>query len=182
MQDPEEHASIEKFASRCFCIELVSFLDVYLALKMSIYKDIRRNGLNRRYAVQTDGDANASAVSHDMPPRHHAIDIPDTIPTHTADGLSTHAHSIHDSPTTHFLDMEEQESAQSVRGSGSQATIAVSVSENLASLSSSITATMTHAFPEYTISDDTIISEHLRCVLKIIVHTFMLPESPLAIN
>ncbi|KAJ2100577.1 hypothetical protein GGI16_003669 [Coemansia sp. S142-1] len=117
-----------------------------------------------------------------MSPHHQAVDVPEPTPTHTADGLSIHSHSNSNPRTTHSLDIERHESAQLARGSGSQATLAASVSENLASLSSSISATMAHAFPEYSISDDTLISERLRCVLKTVVRTFMLPESPLAIN
>ncbi|KAJ2263198.1 hypothetical protein GGI01_000935 [Coemansia sp. RSA 376] len=182
MQDPEEHDSIEKFAGRCFCIELVLFLDVYLALKMSIYKDIRRHGPNGGSAAPTDGNASISPLAHDMSPHHQAVDVPEPTPTHTADRLSLHSHFNSNPRTTRSLDIERHESAQLARGSGSQATLAASVSENLASLSSSISATMAHAFPEYSISDDTLISERLRCVLKTVVRTFMLPESPLAIN
>ncbi|KAJ2045262.1 hypothetical protein H4S04_005747, partial [Coemansia sp. S16] len=182
MQDPEEHDSIERFAGRCFCIELVLFLDVYLALKMSIYKDIRQYGPNGGSAAPTDGNASISPLAHDMSPHHHAVDVPEPTPTHTADRLSIHSHSNSNPRTTRSLEIERHESAQLARGSGSQATLAASVSENLASLSSSISATMAHAFPEYSISDDTLISERLRCVLKTVVRTFMLPESPLAIN
>ncbi|KAJ2908630.1 hypothetical protein GGI21_002693, partial [Coemansia aciculifera] len=131
MQDAEEHKSIEEFAGQCFCAELVSFLDIYLALKMSIYKDIRQHGPCQELV----SSANSNTTTH--------------------------------------------ASAQFTSG---QATLAASVSENLASLSPSIAATMAHAFPDSTISKNTLIPERLRCVLQTIVRTFLLPESPLAIN
>ncbi|KAJ2642034.1 hypothetical protein GGF44_001851 [Coemansia sp. RSA 1694] len=160
MQDAEEHDSIERFAGRCFCAELVSFLDVYLALKMNIYKDIRQHGPSLPSAAPADSDTPARAGS-DLVMRAPASSTPHTV---------------------HFLDTEGLASGQPAHGSGSQANLAAALSDNLASLSSSITATMTRAFPEYDISDDTLISERLRDVLKTIVRTFMLPESPLAIN
>ncbi|KAJ2583521.1 hypothetical protein GGH95_000953 [Coemansia sp. RSA 1836] len=160
MQDAEEHDSIEQFAGRCFCAELVSFLDVYLALKMNIYKDIRQHGPSLPSAAPADSDTPARAGS-DLVMRAPASSTPHTV---------------------HFLDTEGLASGQPAHGSGSQANLAAALSDNLASLSSSITATMTRAFPEYDISDDTLISERLRDVLKTIVRTFMLPESPLAIN
>ncbi|KAJ2021975.1 hypothetical protein IWW57_004704, partial [Coemansia sp. S610] len=180
--DPEEHNSIEQFAGRCFCIELVSFLDVYLALKMSIYKDIRRHGPNGSPRAPTDSDNSTSALARDIQPHHYTVNVPPPTPAHAANGVSTRAHSISSLHTTHSIDAERHVSAHLEHGHGSQATIAASATENLASLSSSITATMAHAFPEYSLGDDTLISERLRCVLRTIIHTFMLPESPLAIN
>ncbi|KAJ2313621.1 hypothetical protein IWW54_001406 [Coemansia sp. RSA 2705] len=40
LQNAHEHQKIERFAETCFCAELMSFLDVYLALKSSIYHEV----------------------------------------------------------------------------------------------------------------------------------------------
>ncbi|KAJ2489018.1 hypothetical protein IWW37_004346, partial [Coemansia sp. RSA 2050] len=130
MQDPEEHDSIERFAERCFCIELVSFLDVYLALKMSIYKDIRRNGPNGGPIAPTDSNDSNSAFAHDMSSHHHTANVPASTPTPTPtraiDGVSTRANSNSSPRTTYAIDAEGIASARLDRGLGSQATLAAS--------------------------------------------------------
>ncbi|KAJ2329113.1 hypothetical protein IWW51_000797 [Coemansia sp. RSA 2702] len=40
LQNAHEHQKIERFAETCLCAELMSFLDVYLALKSCIYHEV----------------------------------------------------------------------------------------------------------------------------------------------
>ncbi|KAJ2704094.1 hypothetical protein FB645_003569 [Coemansia sp. IMI 203386] len=54
--------------------------------------------------------------------------------------------------------------------------------QNLSNLSVGITQAMQQAFPGLLVSERTVLPESLRNTANIIIKTFMLPDSPLAIN
>ncbi|KAI8326473.1 hypothetical protein GQ54DRAFT_307469 [Martensiomyces pterosporus] len=206
MQDTTEHEKIRKFASSCFCTELIIFLDVYLALKASIFLDIQSNGVPTATSLQRIHIQN-SAAAHSLPPSiasaessHASLRIAQT---NVSPRLGSAHRSSEFQDTTGrmqylkgcrlFKMLHPSKESLPQRKSGIkhpdsdhsrtvQATTQTRDSAILTSLTVGVSGTMVYYFPDMTIDSSTPVSENLRDSLNSTIKTFTLPESPFAIN
>ncbi|KAI8326474.1 hypothetical protein GQ54DRAFT_307470 [Martensiomyces pterosporus] len=200
MQDTSEHEKIRRFANSCFCTELVSFLDVYLAFKASIYLDIQ-DGIAQAALISQNHHDRGSADLHSPPPsiatakssRGSLEDAPlrsspHSSKSHKSTDRMHHAKSqrhlklLLSSKESHVQRKRESRYPEPKQIEAAEAKTPAIINANLASLAVGIAESMAHAFPHLGITSGTLVSENLRIPLSAIIRTFILPESPLAIN
>ncbi|KAJ2856007.1 hypothetical protein GGI22_003944, partial [Coemansia erecta] len=68
MRTPDGHDKIEKYAQACFCPELLSFLDVYVALKGCIFNELKREYTT--YEIKEENTNHMHTDMHRIPTIH----------------------------------------------------------------------------------------------------------------
>ncbi|ORX70447.1 hypothetical protein DL89DRAFT_256664 [Linderina pennispora] len=173
LQDPEEHERLKQFAVRCFCSELMSFLDAYAALKANIHLDLKTHSTPEQ-------NTNLRPISGSVISSFDTLQPPTTTPNlHVTCSISgtgrSHASQDVVAPFL-FDDTRRSESPES------RLTRPSSFGIGLTDITTGIVQTMAKAFPRLVIDDSTTISERIREPVSAILTTFILPESSLAIN
>ncbi|KAJ2816156.1 hypothetical protein GGI24_005808 [Coemansia furcata] len=206
MQHAERHREVTRFAALCFCMELVSFLDVFQAFKSCVYREMLASISQPLSSTPLVDSADSGAIS-ELQSIAKSASTQST--SHRLAGVRSinskdlTAHSsvprAAASPRTSVV-LGGRNLAQAIFNRDSLKTVLWSrrkapsqpnkqgadaipqTSANLQSLATGIAKTMAQAFPDQGIGGYTEFSESLRESLCALINTFILPESPLALN
>ncbi|KAJ2461506.1 hypothetical protein GGF42_000147 [Coemansia sp. RSA 2424] len=207
MQNADKHEEVKRFAASCFCTELVLFLDVFQALKHCVYRDMLAtiSGSQSNVQLRSNVNSGARSESHSIATtastRSTSLSTPnwgvrnmyDEVTTRSSEsraaapartslvlGRKNLAHALFKRGAFKSMlrpkrKLHDQSSKQNTTGNPQ-------TSAYLQSLTTGITKTMEQAFPEQDIGGYTEFPESMREPLCALINTFILPESPLAIN
>ncbi|KAJ2742331.1 hypothetical protein GGI19_006832, partial [Coemansia pectinata] len=205
MQHADKHGEVKRFAALCFCSELVSFLDVFQAFKNCVYQDMLASVSRPVSSAQAGNSADFGARS-ELQSTASTQSTNQSVPSMAARSMynggtarSSESRAAAVSARTSVV-LGRKNLAQAIfnrdglrsvlrpkrkrhnQTNRQEADESSQTGANLQSLTTGITKTMTQAFPDQGISGCTEFTESLREPLCALIDTFILPESPLALN
>ncbi|KAJ1902444.1 hypothetical protein LPJ66_000055 [Kickxella alabastrina] len=182
MQTPDDHEKIRHFAKSCFCTEMITFLDVYLAFKCCVFQDMQ----SRHAARDQELLENANSSVGISPAAPSIIIAKSNIATddailHQQSPANRMSNPVSicscDTPRTKNSGMPVHIWRQKLRKQRTAQDNA-----NIHNPFIGIVDTMKQVYPDKSIDGSTMVVESLRPKLDAIISTFILPNSPLELN